>query len=225
MRLFFHSTTQLLTQASASYPRSLQNYLRISLLSLCMVLVGCAGTETPSTAYYTLPPVQPEEALEYNSETLQSLVLEPIRMTRYLNSESIVMQLSDIEVQQARSHLWAESLDRQLERRLQGYLSAALPQTRILRDQRSAPGPGHLRLQLEVVDFQGRYDGTAVVSGNWLITDNEGSVHARQAFQVEQPLDEDGYPALVRSLAEAWETVAAELAEELARLSEESGNG
>ena len=192
--------------------------LFILCLSLGLVLAGCAATPT-STTRYTLPTAQPASSSpgSYPDLALETLAIEPIRMSSYINSEGIVMQLSDIEIQRARNHLWAETLSRQLERNLQYYLSDALPDTRVTRDLSAVTGKNALQLQIEVEDFQGRYDGQAVVSGHWQLRDASGRLLSLRRFDVAQPLEVDGYPELVRSLAEAWDTVAASLAEHLAQ--------
>jgi uncharacterized lipoprotein YmbA len=198
-------------------PRIARTCLQLALGLLCLGLAGCAA-DPISTAYYTLPTLEAEASAADRGDTVRTLVLEPIRVSRYLNGEGIVMQLSDIEVQQARNHLWAETLSLQLGRSLQHYLGDALPRARVLRDLQSAAEPGDLRVRLELVDFQGRYDGAAVASGHWQVRDSSGAVLSRQPFHVEKTLEADGYPALVRSLARAWATVAEKLAEDLARL-------
>lgn len=186
------------------------------LLFAAALLTGCAGTGT-ETSRYTLPVSQFAVEEVYENNAVDVLVVEPIRMASYLNSEGIVMQLSDIEVLQARNHLWAESLGRQLERSLRQQLSAALPNTRVLTEARAA-GDEPLRLRIDLDQFQGRYDGRAVVSGQWQVRNGQGEILSQDSFSVERVLESDGYPALVRSLAQAWNEVAGIIAEDLAQL-------
>lgn len=185
---------------------------------LCLGLVGCASTQT-AVSRYALP-LMPSPTVENQGEgAARTLTLDPIRITRYLNGEGIVMQLSDIEVQQARHHLWAETLSRQLERNLRYYLGQALQDTRVVHEAPRSGAVDALRVRLEVEDFQGRYDGKAVVAGQWQVRDGSGALISRQRFKVERSLEADGYPALVRSLAEAWRQVAADLATAIAQRS------
>lgn len=187
----------------------------LALLIFFALLAGCAGSPTP-TARYTLPVSQLEAPRQYEGQAPEVVVLEPIRMASYLNSEGIVMQLSDIEVQQARNHLWAERLSRQLERSLQQRLDTALPNTRVLADVPASEERQALRVRVELDRFQGHFDGKAVVSGVWRVRNSNGRTVASEAFNVEETLETDGYPALVRSLAQAWAQVGARLAEDLA---------
>ncbi|GAB2798182.1 hypothetical protein GCM10027040_26020 [Halomonas shantousis] len=154
--------------------------------------------------------------MQYTDSATRALVLEPIRIADYLDSDGIVMQLSDIEIHQASNHLWAENLSRQLERSLRHHLSLALPNVRVLRDSRGADAGEALSVRLDVEEFQGRHDGMAVVSGQWQLRDAEGQLRSVQRFHVERPLDADGYPALVRTLGRAWQTVVEQLAADIA---------
>lgn len=189
------------------------------MLSAILLLAGCASGGS-AMARYTLPLDPLPAAQRYPDNPLHTVVLEPVRLAGYLNSEGIVMQLSDIEVQQARNHLWAESLQRQLERSLQQQLSVGLADARVVRDP-SPDAQSVVRVQVEVEAFQGRYDGQALVRGEWQIRDRSGQLLAWQPFNIERALASDGYPSLVRSLAQAWRDMAAELAaavtEELAQ--------
>lgn len=127
------------------------------------------------------------------------------------------MQLSDIEVYPARQHLWAQELPGQLQQLLQQRLAAALPAAQVVsRGQPLLAGLPAREVRLRLDRFQGRYDGVALAQGQWQLLDGQGRLLAQADFSVARPLPEDGYPALVRTLAAAWEQVADELAAELA---------
>ncbi len=57
-------------------------------------------------------------------------------------------------------------------------------------------------LSVTVTGFHGRYDGRAVVSGEWLL--NRQGRLIRQPFHIELKQEQDGYDALVKALAQAW---------------------
>ncbi|MCT7656745.1 PqiC family protein [Oceanimonas sp. NS1] len=80
--------------------------------------------------------------------------LAPIDTATFLDGEGIVMQLDELEVHQARGHLWAEAPPNQLQHLLQRRLSSALPQAQVVtRGQvqaTSTAGEGReLRLRLD----------------------------------------------------------------------------
>tara|TARA_R110000796_G_scaffold170784_3_gene287720 strand:- start:2598 stop:2867 length:270 start_codon:yes stop_codon:yes gene_type:complete len=65
-----------------------------------------------------------------------------------------------------------------------------------------------LTLRLNVDQFQGRFDGIAVASGQWQLLNDAGELLEMETFYAETPLSEDGYPALVRALSDSWDQAA-----------------
>lgn len=183
------------------------------LTASALVLIGCAGQPTPASRY-TLP--EPASRHMTNSvPQAHQLQVQPVEVASYLDQEGIVMQLSDIELHAANQNLWAEDLGHQLTRRLRQSLANDLPQTTIL-----GGGPGSAgaqQLSISVDQFQGRYDGQAVASGEWQLRDGNHLI-VQHTFDVTRPLADDGYPALVRTLGEVWQTVGSQIATDIERV-------
>ncbi|MEA2120123.1 PqiC family protein [Halovibrio sp. HP20-50] len=181
----------------------------LSTLMVCLLVSACAGSVTPP-ARYMLPsgplastPNQPAGVL----------VVSPPQLAHYLDVDGIVMQLDDITLNAARQHQWADGLGRQLERRLRANLSQALPTLRVMRTEGQQANA--LTLRLNVDQFQGRFDGVAVASGQWQLLNAEGALLAMENFHTQTALEEDGYPALVRALGESWDQAAALIARQV----------
>ncbi|WP_353978913.1 ABC-type transport auxiliary lipoprotein family protein [Salinicola endophyticus] len=201
------STRKMLRRAQIRKLRPGRSALGLLLVAGLFTLAGCAGTPS-NPSRYTLPAVG--DVPPVTGVSVPTLVVQPVAISSYLDQEGIVMQLSDIELNSANQNLWADSLGSQLTRNLRQTLTQALPQTLVL----GAGSGGDARLSVEVDRFQGRYDGQAVVSGEWQL--REGNRVVRQApFNITRPLNADGYPALVRTLGEAWEAVGERIASEL----------
>lgn len=192
----------------------------LALLGLLSWLGGCATNAAP-TRHYGLPPDQMAASGIGTSETdgqrsaPRVLVVRPLAMASFLEQQGIVLQLDDITLNPARDHLWAEELGPMLERGLRRRLGHRLPDTRVLAEANPAAPPRAMTLRLEVESFQGRYDGQAVAAGQWQLRDAEGELLILDTFEVETPLDADGYPALVRALGQSWDTLADRLAERI----------
>lgn len=187
--------------------------LRFVPLLFSLVLAGCAGSDnTGNSAAYLLP----EAPASQQYDARLSVMVAPVTAATFLDNDGIVMQLNHIEVHQARHHQWAEALPAQLRQLLIHRLATALPESQIIaRGQPQGPAPGReVRLQLD--RFQGRFDGVALIRGHWQILNEEKMLLKQQPFTVETPLNEDGYPELVRALASGWEQVADQLALALA---------
>lgn len=198
---------------------SLPRWRRIGASALLAIataaLTGCAAQSTP-TNRYTLPKTDSPQQASEPSPQAATLAVGPVEVASYLDQEGIVMQTSDIELNAANQNLWAESLGQQLTRRLRQSLAADLPNVVVLNTSRSEAGTQ--RLTLSVDQFQGRYDGQAVASGEWQL--HEGNeLLAQRHFEVSQPLSDDGYPALVRTLGAVWNEVARQIAEDFRAVS------
>ncbi|KPQ24002.1 MAG: hypothetical protein HLUCCA13_11680 [Halomonas sp. HL-48] len=183
---------------------------RIMLMLLLPLLLSACASSSPSASRYVLPggeltsgPSEPEGVVEVSAP----------RLPHYLDVEGIIMQTDDITLQEANGHQWAEAIGRQLERGLRARLSAALPSWRVVRD--ASGDEQAIRLRLEVDQFQGRHDGSAIASGQWQLLNAQGDVLAMESFNADTPLAEDGYPALVRALGKSWDRVGEQIAQAL----------
>ncbi len=181
------------------------------VLSLLLGLSGCAGSD-PGPSSYLLPSTSPTQ--QYPSAL--AIAVAPVGIAGHLDSDGIVMQLNDIEVYQARQHLWAEDLGKQLQQQLQQRLASSLPRAQVVsKGQPMVAGVPVRDIRVQVSRFQGHHDGMALAEGQWQLLDGSGRLLKQTGFRVEQPLTDDGYPALVRALGAAWEQLADQLATEL----------
>ena len=183
--------------------------LLLLFISLSMLLSACASSVSPPARY--MLPASPAVSTPSNAQgTLQ--VRTP-RLAHYLDVDGIVMQPDDITLNAAREHQWAEGIGRQLERALRAELATQLPDVQVVRAEGN--NPGALTLSIEVDQFQGRYDGVAVASGQWQLRGADGALLALKSFTAETTLEQDGYPALVRSLGASWQSVATQITQAL----------
>lgn len=184
--------------------------LRSLGLATLLLFGACAGSNPPlATTRYLLPQdalVARARSAAVDVATGPVLVLGPVQVADYLDTEGLVLQLDDITLNAALAARWAEPLARQLQRGLRQRLQNRLPELTVL--DGSAPSRGGAQLRVEVVRFHGTHTGTAVAAGQWQWRDAAGALLDQQAFEVEVALDVDGYPALVRALGRAWDQVA-----------------
>ncbi|MCI0508804.1 hypothetical protein C8E00_103188 [Chromohalobacter marismortui] len=186
----------------------------MGLVVVMLVLAGCASQGIEQSRYRLPSEVND---IEIAGHFEGSVWLAPPRLAGYLKDGGIVMQFGDIRIHQARHHLWAEPLAHQLQERMRQHLAKALPDAEVLRrgQPATAPSPA-LHVQLDIDQFQGRNDGMAVVSGEWRIRDAQDRTLSHEPFKVVRPLQNDGYPALVRTLGTAWDILGDRLADTLA---------
>lgn len=179
-----------------------------------ILLTACSSI--PDKAYYQLPdvyqPIATEQVVAVKSERQPQIWIQPIRLSDMLISSGIVYQTSDINYTVANQHLWINPLDQQLQQSLMKGLANAFP-TRVVSTQ---PIEDKLaKLAVTVNYFQGRYDGQVIIGGDWIYT--EGETVISQPFSVQLTQEEDGYPALVRTLGVGWQQVVAQIAETISK--------
>ncbi|CAM3407880.1 PqiC family protein [Halomonas lysinitropha] len=188
----------------------------VAALATILWLSGCASP-TPPASRYALPTGHLASGTA-GIDAEHRLLIRPPQLARFLDVEGIVYQLDDITLVEAREHRWADPLGDQLGRGLRDSLADRLADTRVVLAASEQRDAAAYRLHVEIDRFQGRADGLAVAAGRWQLRDDGGELLALKDFTVEQELEADGYPALVRALGRSWDQVAGEIAAEIRRL-------
>lgn len=190
----------------------------LTVAGLSLWLAGCAAG-SPSPDRYVLPTDAGDAPTDIaGARAPRQLVVGQPRLARFLDVDGLVLQLDDITLNEAHHHQWAEPLGLQLERGLRARLAARLPDTRVMQDAPDSRRGTASTLRLEVDRFHGRFDGQALVGGQWQLRGDAGELLAMAPFAVEVPLAQDGYPALVRALGRGWDRVADEIVAAIERL-------
>lgn len=177
-----------------------------------LVLALSACSSDTQTTMYQLPAGTPtaNRVVSQNAPGVNNplpIWVERVSVPDYLAGSGVVYQTSDVKYVIATSNLWASPLDQQLQQTLVTNLSQALPGRLVS----AAPlGEQHDTLNVNVTGFHGRFDGQVIISGSWTLEHN-GQV-LRQNFDVTLPQQEDGYDAMVRTLAQGWQQQAQRMA-------------
>lgn len=179
---------------------------KMGVIMVALLLTGCASSGVETTNYMLPADAGSADATLPAAHDATLLIARPL-LAKHLDQKGIVLQLDDITLNAATTNLWAAPLAQQLERGMRERLAHRLPSTQVLLSQGNSRRDA-LTLELSVDQFQGRYDGSAVASGQWLLREGGGKVEAYAPFNAEVTLNQDGYPALVRALGRSWDEVA-----------------
>jgi uncharacterized lipoprotein YmbA len=71
------------------------------------------------------------------------------------------------------------------------------------------------KLQLSLSKFNGNFEGNAELEGEWLIIDANGKVTNSAPVNINVPLQNDGYDALVDALSEGLSNLTDQIAAKL----------
>ena len=179
-------------------------------VALALALSACSST--PETTYYQLPSAVKGMAVSSADAMRPAVFVQHVSVPDYLSGNGLVYQTSDVKYVIAANNLWASPLDQQLQQTLVANLSQALPGWLV---SSSSLGQQQETLNVNVTGFHGRYDGQAVISGDWVL-EHQGQI-TKRSFSLTLPQKEDGYDALVRTLAAGWQQQAQEIAKSIAQ--------
>jgi len=177
-----------------------------------LMLAACSSSSNGGKVYYQLP-VSEQPANQVVSQTGGHLLwIDQVMLADYLAANGVVYQTSDVQYVIATNNLWASPLDQQLRNTLISNLSQAMPGWIVA----SQPlGSEQSTLTVNITGFHGRYDGKVIVSGEWLLKQNNEIIN--RPFRIELNQQTDGYDAMVKTLAQAWQQEAQSIASELIR--------
>ena len=82
----------------------------LSSLAALSLLTACSSSV--ELRYYQLP--QPAVVSVQPNATAPVLYVEPVMVAAYLNSNSLILQTSTVELHKTSQHQWADPLDQQL---------------------------------------------------------------------------------------------------------------
>jgi len=179
-----------------------------------VLLVACAGSSTLSTQY--LLRAEPAER-SGRVEAPVRVGLGRIDVAPYLDQSGIVVETEAGQVQAAREHQWAESLDAGLHSYLRAEMSAALGY-----DVSGSPADlaqWDYTVEVYVDRLHGTMDGTAVLDASYRITPRAGAGDvAAYRFSRSAPLPREGYPGLVDAEADLVRQLAQAIAASLGEI-------
>ncbi|MGB4883289.1 MAG: ABC-type transport auxiliary lipoprotein family protein [Neisseria sp.] len=171
--------------------------LIISATLLALALSACSSP-TPVQYYplpdsaFVLPPKRTQEA------ALLIILAEPIK------TQSLLYQTNPSQLSFAKKHLWVEGHEDALSASLSNKLNRLNRRIRYQPVRRSDNPKNLLKVYIET--FQGNYQGYTQITGYAQWANGKS-----RSFAVQTPQQGDGYPAMVQSLDEGLESVAAEI--------------
>lgn len=190
--------------------------LKKLMFNALIVLGLSACSSAVELKYYQLP--VPAVSVENTvSSDVAVLIVEPVMVANYLNTNALILQTSQVELHRTQQHQWLEALDQQLNRILVNELQAKLAKTSVTTAEfavKSTPSQAQ-RLLVQIAEFHGTEQGIVILSGrySWLGGSTTG-VQLRQ-FRIELPQPEDGYPAMVQTMGAAVSKLSEQIAEQL----------
>ncbi|MRI34841.1 hypothetical protein EOPP23_17835 [Endozoicomonas sp. OPT23] len=174
-------------------------FLHSALLTVSLILTGCGTTNQTPTRLYLLP-IQNSNSTDNAQRPL--IVVKTVQLPDHLNDQSLVYQVSDSRIVQAKKHLWASDIAAQITQRVVVELKTSQIHYRPVHPKPSKQSEVLAEVTILLNRFNGSYTGNAEVSGNWEINFHSKKPPIIESFNITVPLKDDGYPALVKALSE-----------------------
>ncbi|AKJ42594.1 membrane integrity-associated transporter subunit PqiC [Pragia fontium] len=186
--------------------------MKKNIIAIALLLSACSSQTQVS--YYQLPAVaaKTNSVAEIAVNSGKQLWIENVTVADFLTGTGIAYQTSDVKYTIANNNLWGSGLEQQLKQSLTNNLNALLSGW-IVSAQPIGGSSDMDILRVTINGFHGRYDGYAVVNGYWIL--QRGEQITRRPFDIEMPLQKDGYDELVHTLAKAWQQEAEAIAKSL----------
>jgi uncharacterized lipoprotein YmbA len=188
-----------------------------ALIICCLSLWLAACSSAPTITYYQL---NFQSAKPYASAN-NVLKMDAPSLMGHLSSRGIAMRLDEHRTVNANYHLWsslpAEQLHQAgiilLQNQLSDFIVVATSQDMV----NASDKPSYL-VKLNLYKFNGRQDGNSEIAGAWqLFKDDKNRLTLLKSGQLEitEPLENDGYTALVASLDRNYTRFITALSKEL----------
>lgn len=184
----------------------------MKMFSVAAVLLVSACSGPAAVSYYQLPAMT---STSVQAKAEKSFYIAPVEVASYLNGRGLVLQLSEIELNMARQHLWAEPVAQQVQRQLRELLASQLP----YKAQLNA-NAADIVVSVQLDRFHGTHEGQAVLSGRYQLSQQKTS----EAFSLMVPLTEDGYPALVKALNQGLEQLSQQISLQISNGDSDTGD-
>jgi len=167
---------------------------------------ACASTTEP-VQYYSLTLGAGQKTLAQNtsvpSDSAHTVIIEPVYLAKFLRQDGIVTQVGDNEIAIASYHRWAEPLDEAIAKLLARDLNDKTSDYHFSWMQLDAKEQAELKLRVAINEFNIKNNASVNVAGHyWLYTQSSG-LKQGGAFNITQPLKQDGYAHAVTQLRQA----------------------
>jgi uncharacterized protein len=186
----------------------------ILLVGLASVLAGCGSS--PPARFYLLHSMgdldrpTPRPA----GEGCLTLGVGPVTLADYLDRLQIVTRATPNTLQIAEYDMWAERLDRNVSHVLADNLSSLLCTKTVKIYPWGGPVFADYRVEAQIRHLYGTIGGKAILEANWYLFTGDGKkLIATKNSIFTEPVEGQGYPALVSAESRTIFALSREIAE------------
>lgn len=174
----------------------------ITLLALSGLLAACSSTSQTQVKQYLLP--YPAAVSASETPVMQNAIyrLKSITIPEYLQKQNIILVDNNGQVYQAANHLWAESIENQLEQMTLTYLASRLPEIQWMAPSQYQISAPYITVNLE--KFYASQSGNVSITGYWTLWSQDNKLLLQNRFNYSEKMPKDGYLSMTEVLSTIW---------------------
>lgn len=192
--------------------------LRLAVLLLAglpVILAGC-GSTAPSRFYVLEPRIESDDVLPAQLGDEVTLGIGPVKLPDYLDRPQIVTRAGGNRLDLAEFDRWAEPLTTDFTRVFADNISRLLSTEHIVFFPWPASASVDCRVQVDVLRFEADSHGAVTLDARWTLRKSDGWKTVRRS-RFEQPVDGDGYQAIVSAQSDVLAELSREIADAIAK--------
>jgi uncharacterized lipoprotein YmbA len=189
-------------------------YTVLTLSLFLVILTGC-GSSAP-TRFYLLNSLSGPETGQLVSDSKDSMVIGigPVTIPEYLDRFQIVTRTSNNKINLAEFDQWAEPMNENVSRVLVENLSQMLSTNNVSLFPSKVSDNLDYQIQIEIVDFEGKFGDKASLSVRWSILGDKGKrVLIKRKSNFKESVGSGNYEVLVAAMNKMLEDFSREIAE------------
>jgi uncharacterized lipoprotein YmbA len=165
---------------------------------------ACASTTEPVQYYsLTLGAGQNTPAQSTTAPTARTVTIEAVHLAKFLRQDGIVTQVGDNEIAIASYHRWAEPLGEAIAKLLARDLNNKTSDYHFSWLQLGAEAQAPLKLRVAINEFNIKNNASVNIAGHYWLYARSSGLEQDAAFNITQPLKQDGYAHAVAQLRQA----------------------
>ncbi len=181
---------------------NIKNLITLLVLALSGLLTACSSTNQTQVNQYLLPYPATVSSSETPAIKNEVYRLKSITVPDYLQKQNIILVDNNGQVYQAANHLWAESIENQLEQMTLTYLASRLPDIQWIAPSQYQISAPYLTVNLE--KFYASQVGVVSVSGYWTLWSQDNNLLIQKRFNYSEKMPKDGYLSMTEILSNIW---------------------
>ncbi|GAA0853327.1 PqiC family protein [Aliiglaciecola litoralis] len=176
--------------------------IKTVIIGLLLVLAGCSTKPVAILDYYLLDNAEPKATHSKQNIPRVTITIQDIGLADYLTQANLAIQLASHQLYYSKQHLWAEPLQKGIQKALLKDLNAATSEFAFVNTRSAMAHAPDVTIGIQVDHFVATHESMVVMAGYYWLQPNNDKQMTKQLtrFHFSKPLEQDGFPHSVSQL-------------------------